>query len=49
VKFGENAALRQQVSHQLRQSRQTAPLWNAKQFTRQLEQAYLQMCEQKRG
>ena len=49
VKFGENAALRQQVSHQLRQSRQTAPLWNAQQFTRQLEQAYLQMCEQKRS
>jgi len=27
----------------LRRSRQTAPLWNAKQFTREMEKAYEQM------
>jgi predicted O-linked N-acetylglucosamine transferase (SPINDLY family) len=40
VRLGEDATLRQQISWQLRQSRQTAPLWNAKQFTREMEKAY---------
>ena len=41
VRLGTDEVLRQQISWQLRQSRQTAPLWNARQFTRDLEQAFL--------
>jgi predicted O-linked N-acetylglucosamine transferase (SPINDLY family) len=29
----------------LRQSKRTAPLWNAKQFTRDMEEAYQQMWQ----
>ncbi|MBD1934841.1 MULTISPECIES: O-linked N-acetylglucosamine transferase, SPINDLY family protein [Cyanophyceae] len=43
VRLGKDAALRQKISWQLRQSRQTAPLWNAKQFTKEMEKAYQQM------
>jgi len=43
VRLGKDAALRQQISWRLRQSRQTAPLWNAKQFTCEMEKAYQQM------
>jgi predicted O-linked N-acetylglucosamine transferase (SPINDLY family) len=43
IRLGKDAALRQQISWRLRQSRQTAPLWNAKQFTREMEKAYEQM------
>jgi predicted O-linked N-acetylglucosamine transferase (SPINDLY family) len=43
VRLGKDAALRQQISWKLRQSRQSAPLWNAKQFTREMEKAYEQM------
>ncbi|HBB34440.1 MAG TPA: O-linked N-acetylglucosamine transferase, SPINDLY family protein [Cyanobacteria bacterium UBA8803] len=43
VRLGEDAVLRQQISWRLRQSRQTAPLWNAEQFTREMEKAYEQM------
>jgi len=43
VRLGKDAALRQQISWKLRQSRQTAPLWNAKQFTQEMEKAYEQM------
>ncbi|NEP09099.1 MAG: O-linked N-acetylglucosamine transferase, SPINDLY family protein [Symploca sp. SIO2C1] len=45
IRLGKDAALRQQISWQLRQSRQTAPLWNAKQFTREMEKAYEQMWQ----
>jgi len=45
IRFGTDADLRQQVSWQLWQSRQSAPLWNARQFTRQVEQAYAQMWQ----
>jgi predicted O-linked N-acetylglucosamine transferase (SPINDLY family) len=45
VRLGKDAALRQQISFKLRQSRQTSPLWNAKQFTREMENAYEQMWE----
>ncbi len=45
IRLGKDAALRQQISWRLRQSRQTAPLWNAKQFTREMENAYEQMWE----
>lgn len=40
VRLGKDPALRQKIAWQLRQSRQTAPLWNAKQFTREMEKAY---------
>ncbi|WP_242024471.1 O-linked N-acetylglucosamine transferase, SPINDLY family protein [Trichocoleus sp. FACHB-591] len=43
VRFGQDPALRQQVAWKMRASRQTSPLWNAKQFTRNMENAYLQM------
>jgi len=43
IRFGTDAALRQQVSGKLLQSRQTAPLWNGKQFAREVEEAYQQM------
>ena len=43
VRFGMDSALRQQVAWKLWRSRQTAPLWNARQFARDMEQAYQQM------
>jgi len=43
IRLGKDPALRQQISGKLRQSRQTAPLWNGKQFTHELEAAYEQM------
>ncbi|AFY87775.1 hypothetical protein [Chroococcidiopsis thermalis] len=45
VKLGTDSALRQQVAWKLRQSRQTSPLWNAKQFTQEMEKAYKQMWQ----
>jgi predicted O-linked N-acetylglucosamine transferase (SPINDLY family) len=43
IRLGTDANLRQQISWKLRQSRQTAPLWNAQQFTREMEKAFEQM------
>jgi predicted O-linked N-acetylglucosamine transferase (SPINDLY family) len=43
IRLGKDAKLRQEVVWKLRQSRQTAPLWNGKQFTREMEKAYEQM------
>jgi predicted O-linked N-acetylglucosamine transferase (SPINDLY family) len=43
IRLGKDAKLRQEISWKLRQSRQTAPLWNAKKFTREMEKAYEQM------
>ncbi len=43
IRLGKDAKLRQEISWKLRQSRQTAPLWNAKQFTCKMEKAYEQM------
>jgi predicted O-linked N-acetylglucosamine transferase (SPINDLY family) len=43
VRLGTNEGLRKQVFTKLMRSRQTAPLWNAKQFTRDMEAAYQQM------
>ncbi len=45
VRLGKDEALRQQISWKLRQSRQTAPLWNGKQFTREMEKAYIAMWQ----
>ena len=43
VKLGTNIDLRQQVTWKLKQGRQTAPLWDARQFTKEMEKAYTQM------
>lgn len=45
VRLGKDEALRQQVALKLKASRQTAPLWNGKQFTRDMEKAYEQMWQ----
>ena len=47
VRLGKDPTLRQQIAWRLRQSRQTAPLWNAKQFTREMEKAYEEMWQRK--
>jgi len=43
VKLGTDINLRQQVSWKLNQGRHTEPLWDAQQFTKDMENAYLQM------
>lgn len=45
IKLGKDAKLRQDIAWRLKQSRQTAPLWNGKQFTREMEAAYEQMWQ----
>jgi len=45
VRLGKDEALRQNIAWKLRQSRQTAPLWNARQFTREMEKAYKHMWQ----
>ncbi|MBW4520927.1 MAG: O-linked N-acetylglucosamine transferase, SPINDLY family protein [Scytolyngbya sp. HA4215-MV1] len=45
IRLGTDPALRQKVSWKLRQAKQTAPLWNGKQFAREMEKAYEQMWE----
>jgi predicted O-linked N-acetylglucosamine transferase (SPINDLY family) len=45
VRFGTDEKLRQQVSWKLRKSRHSSPLWNAKKFTREMENAYEQMWQ----
>jgi predicted O-linked N-acetylglucosamine transferase (SPINDLY family) len=43
VRFGTDEALRKEVAWKLRQSRKTSPLWNGRQFAREMENAYRQM------
>ncbi|MGF1933573.1 MAG: O-linked N-acetylglucosamine transferase, SPINDLY family protein [Nostoc sp. ChiQUE02] len=45
VRLGKDEALRQQVAMKLKASRHTAPLWNGKQFTCEMEKAYEQMWQ----
>lgn len=45
IRLGKDAQLRQQIALRLKQSRQTSPLWNGKQFTREMENAYQQMWQ----
>ncbi len=45
IRLGKDEKLRQEISWKLRKSKQTAPLWNAKQFTREMENAYEQMWQ----
>jgi predicted O-linked N-acetylglucosamine transferase (SPINDLY family) len=45
VRLGNDLALRQQVMGKLLHSRKTSPLWNARSFTIEMENAYRQMWE----
>jgi predicted O-linked N-acetylglucosamine transferase (SPINDLY family) len=45
VRLGTDLALRQQVMGKLLNSRKTSPLWNARSFTLEMENAYRQMWE----
>jgi predicted O-linked N-acetylglucosamine transferase (SPINDLY family) len=45
VRLGKDESLREKVAWKLRQSRQTSPLWNGKQFAQEMESAYEQMWE----
>ncbi|NJL84230.1 MAG: hypothetical protein HC890_17305 [Chloroflexaceae bacterium] len=46
IRFGRDKTLRETVSLKLKASRQTSPLWKAKQFTQEMEKAYQQMWAQ---
>ncbi|MEQ8999218.1 MAG: O-linked N-acetylglucosamine transferase, SPINDLY family protein [Coleofasciculus sp. B1-GNL1-01] len=45
IRLGKDETLRQKIAWKLRKSRHTAPLWNAQQFTREMEKAYEQMWQ----
>ncbi len=45
VRLGTDLALRQRVMGKLLHSRKTSPLWNARSFTLEMENAYRQMWE----
>ena len=45
VKLGTDASLRQDIAWKLRQSRKTSPLWDGRQFAREMENAYRKMWE----
>jgi predicted O-linked N-acetylglucosamine transferase (SPINDLY family) len=45
VRFGTDESLRRDVAWKLRRSRQTSPLWDGRQFARDMENAYKQMWE----
>ncbi len=49
IRYGTEPELRRLVKDKLLQSRQTAPLWNATQFTREVENAYVQMWQRYMG
>ncbi|MBD2177405.1 tetratricopeptide repeat protein [Pseudanabaena sp. FACHB-1998] len=43
VKLGKDKNLRQQISQKIKNAKRTAPLWNSKQFAREIENAYSEM------
>ncbi len=45
IRLGTDSCLRQDIFWRLRRSRETAPLWNAQKFTREMEKAYQQMWD----
>jgi predicted O-linked N-acetylglucosamine transferase (SPINDLY family) len=45
IRLGTDESLRKQVFWKLKESRKTSPLWNAEQFTREMESAYEQMWQ----
>ncbi len=48
IRLGKDAALRQQISWQLQRSRHASPLWNGRQFAREMEKACEQMLQRYR-
>jgi predicted O-linked N-acetylglucosamine transferase (SPINDLY family) len=45
IRLGTDEELRKQVHWKLLTSQQTAPLWNTRQFAREMENAYQQMWD----
>ena len=45
IKLGTDENLRKEISWKLKQAKKTSPLWNGKQFARDMEAAYRQMWE----
>ncbi|PZV24442.1 MAG: O-linked N-acetylglucosamine transferase, SPINDLY family protein [Snowella sp.] len=45
IKLGTDKNLRKEVSWKLKQSKKISPLWNGKQFSHEMENAYQQMWE----
>ncbi len=45
IRFGMDLGLRQQVAWQLKQAKHTAPLWNTRNFVKEMENAYMQMWQ----
>ncbi|BAZ04157.1 O-linked N-acetylglucosamine transferase, SPINDLY family protein [Calothrix sp. NIES-3974] len=45
IHLGKDENLRKEVAWKLQRSKQTAPLWNGKLFTREMENAYRQMWD----
>ncbi len=45
IRLGTEPELRQQIAWKLRQSKQSAPLWNGKAFAQQMEAAYTEMYQ----
>ena len=45
IKLGKDEQLRRKVIAKLDESRQTSPIWNARQFTKNVENAYRQMWQ----
>ena len=45
IKLGLDRELRNKIAGKLRSGQTTAPVWNAKQFTLDMEDAYRQMWE----
>jgi predicted O-linked N-acetylglucosamine transferase (SPINDLY family) len=45
IRLGKDENLRRDIAWKLKKGRQTAPLWNAKQFTRDMENTYQQMWQ----
>ena len=45
IRLGTDPALRQEVAWKLRESRKTSPLWNGRQFTKEMEKAYTEMWD----
>ena len=43
IRLGKNKALREQIALKLKASRQTSLLWNAQQFTKEMEKTYREM------
>ncbi|ELS33689.1 MULTISPECIES: hypothetical protein [Pseudanabaena] len=43
IRLGKDENLRKQIFWRLKESRKTSPLWDAKQFTKDIENAYQQM------